>query len=126
VASIVPFRLSSVRLGDCAATLDIEGELDLYTAPDLEAELRGLGDDVTHVLVDLTGVTFVDSAGVGLLTQSARLLRRRGGAMILAIDTASVRRIFELTGLERYFVIHEDASAATDALRGSALLAQSF
>jgi anti-sigma B factor antagonist len=121
MASIVPFRLSSVELGPRAATIGIEGELDMYTVPDLEAELRRLGDGVTHVLVDLRGVTFVDSAGIGLLTQRARRLAARGGVMMLAIDTMSVRRIFELTGLDRYFVIHEDASEAAQELLGSVL-----
>jgi anti-sigma B factor antagonist len=121
MASIVPFRLSSVRLGPKAATIGIEGELDIYTAPDLENELCQLGEGVTHVLVDLTGVTFVDSAGVGLLTQRARRLAAHGGVMMLAIDTMSVRRIFELTGLERYFVIHGDANEAAQDLLGSVL-----
>jgi anti-sigma B factor antagonist len=122
VASIVPFRLLSVRLGHQAATIGIEGELDAYSAPELADELHELGDDITHVLVDLTGVTFIDSAGVGLLTETARRLRTRGGIMMLAIDTASVRRVFELTGLERYFVIHDDATDATQDLLGSALV----
>jgi anti-sigma B factor antagonist len=117
---MVPFSLSTVRLGDHAASIGIEGELDVFTAPELEEELRRLGEGVTRVLVDLTGVTFLDSAGVGVLTQNARRLRTADGVMMLAIDTISIRRIFELTGLERYFVIHDEAQAATADLLRSA------
>jgi anti-sigma B factor antagonist len=122
VSNIVPFHLSSATLTARAATVAVEGELDVYTAPELEELLRKLGDGVTHVLVDLTGVTFLDSAGVGLLTQNAKRLTARGGMMMLAIDTASVRKIFELTGLDRFFVIHEDAGRAAAQLLGAALL----
>jgi anti-sigma B factor antagonist len=122
MSNIVRFHLSSARLTERAATVAVEGELDVYTAPDLEALLRELGDGVTHVLVDLTGVTFLDSAGVGLLTQCAKRLAARGGLMMLAIDTVSVRKIFELTGLDRFFVIHEDAGLAAAQLLGAALL----
>jgi anti-sigma B factor antagonist len=122
VSNVVPFHLSSAKLTNCAATVAVEGELDLYTAPGLEELIRGLGDEVTHVLVDLTGVSFIDSAGVGLLTQSAKRLGARGGAMILVIDTTSVRKIFELTGLDRFFVIHDDRGRAVEQLLGAALL----
>jgi anti-sigma B factor antagonist len=100
----------------------VEGELDVYTAPDLEELLLGLGDETTHVLVDLTGVTFIDSAGVGLLTQRAKRLTARGGAMMLVIDTASVRKVFEITGLDRLFVIHEDRGRAAEQLLGASML----
>jgi anti-sigma B factor antagonist len=122
VSNVVPFHLSSASLTGRAAAVAVEGELDVYTAPELEELLRGLGDGVTHVLVDLTGVTFVDSAGVGLLTQNAKRLAARGGVMMLVIDTVSVRRIFELTGLDRFFVIHEDPGRAAAQLLGASLL----
>jgi anti-sigma B factor antagonist len=118
MSKVVPFRVSSERLAPNAATLAVQGELDVYTAPDLDEVLRGLGDEVTQVVVDLTGVSFIDSAGVGLLTQHARRLTGRGGVTMLAIDTASVRRIFELTGLERYFVIEDDPARAANMLLG--------
>lgn len=122
MSNVVPFHLSSARLTGRAATVAVAGELDVYTAPGLEELMRGLGDEVTHLLVDLTGVTFVDSAGVGLLTQSAKRLSARGGVMMLAIDTASVRKIFELTGLDRFFDIHDDPARAAEQLIGAALL----
>lgn len=122
MSSVVPFHLSSARLTARAAILGVEGELDLYTAADLERLIHELGDEVTHLLVDLTGVTFIDSAGVGLLTQCAKRLGSHGGAMMLVIDTVGVRKIFELTGLDRFFVIHEDRAFAAEQLLGASLL----
>lgn len=120
--TIVPFRLSSAKLTPHVATIAIEGDLDMYTSPALEELFLGLGDGVTHMLIDLTGVTFVDSSGISLLTQTARRLNRLGGQVVLAIDTVSVRRIFEVTGLDQYFVIHRDASRAVRQLLGDALI----
>jgi anti-sigma B factor antagonist len=119
MGKVLPFRLASERLAPHAAAVTVQGELDVYTAPDLEEALRGLGGEVTHVLVDLTELAFIDSAGVGLLTQWSKRLTAAGGVMMIAIDTASIRKIFELTGLERYFVIHADAQVAAAELSRS-------
>jgi anti-sigma B factor antagonist len=125
VANVAQFRLSNVRLAPCAALVAVEGELDVYTAPELAELLQGIDDEVTHVLVDLTGVTFIDSAGLALLTERARKLRAHDGMMMLAIDAVGVRRIFELTGLARYFTLHQDPAEAAHELLGSALLGAS-
>lgn len=118
---LVPFRLSTFSLAHNAAAVSVEGELDVYTSPQLDGMLNDLDGAVTHVLLDLGGVTFIDSSAVSLLTRLAHRLADRAGMVVLVIDVPGIRRVFEVTGLERYFAIHDDAAEATEALLGSAL-----
>jgi anti-sigma B factor antagonist len=109
---LVEFKVSSVRVGPWAHKLRIDGELDLYTAPDVREELAGLSDEVRHVLVDLTQLSFMDSAGLATLVAGARRLRKRDGSMLLVVADPSVLRVLEVTGLDQYFEIRTDAENA--------------
>jgi anti-sigma B factor antagonist len=106
----VEFRIASVQTGEGAWTLAVGGELDLYTAPDVRDELAALPEDA-HVVVDLTAMTFVDSAGVAALLVAARRLRMNGGTLALVIDDPRVLRVLEVTGLDRYFEIRPSLAA---------------
>lgn len=98
------FAVSSVRVGG-THVVRVFGELDLYTAPELREELDDLPSGVDGVQVDLTNVTFVDSAGLAVLVAAARPLRAAGGTMSLVVDDPRVLRVLEVTGLDRYFEI---------------------
>jgi anti-sigma B factor antagonist len=83
------------------ALVTVTGEIDLFTAPELKAALKGIVVDggARHVTVDLTSATFVDSTAIAALFGAYRWLRAREGEMtILANDPAIVEPL-ELTGL---------------------------
>ena len=69
----------------------------------LETQLNSLSDG-TRVVIDLRGVTFVDSAGVGLLVKIKRVLHRRNVEVTLAHPTESVLNVLRLTRLEQYLL----------------------
>ena len=76
-------------------TLRIAGELDLLTAPELNAAL----DEVTaDVVLDLRGVTFVDSTGLAVLVAQRRARRARGAVLRIERPQADVVRAFALAG----------------------------
>lgn len=84
----------------------LEGEVDL----EHRAELRALVDDfeasgATDVAVDLSDVTFIDSAGVGVMVMLGRLAQERGGRVTLLRPVAAVRRVLVVLGLESRFDI---------------------
>jgi anti-sigma B factor antagonist/stage II sporulation protein AA (anti-sigma F factor antagonist) len=81
----------------------VSGEIDLANAADIEAELAGgVPNDVRGLVVDISEVGYLDSAGVRLLFNLAGSLRRRGQRLALAIPpTAPVRRVLELSGVEQ-------------------------
>jgi anti-sigma B factor antagonist len=76
------------------------GEVDALTAPQLGRRLLELADDgKTDVVVDLSGVTFMDSTGIGVLLNALRALAARHGRLVLVCPTKKVLRPFEVTGL---------------------------
>jgi anti-anti-sigma factor len=77
-------------------TVRVAGQVDLDTAEQLAA---GLESCHGTVVVDLAGVTFIDSSGLGTLVRARNRLTSEGGDLLVAEPTEMVRRLFELTGL---------------------------
>lgn len=98
--------------GDCAV-LRIVGEIDIYTAPALRerlSELKATG--VTHVVLDTSGVTFLDSSGLGVLVSAQKRLRGHGGTIALVAAQERIVQLFRLTGLIRLFPPYPTVSEA--------------
>ena len=80
--------------------VDVSGELDAYTAPQLRKLLDEVLDGtVSSVVVDLSGTSFIDSTGLGVLVGAARKARSQDGELILDSPTHSVHRVLQITGL---------------------------
>ena len=91
--------MRSVRDGD-AHTIALSGELDLAGAGDVEAELERVeATDVGSIVLDLSGLTFMDSTGVRQLV-SARARSRADGRLTLKRGPAAVQRVLELSGVD--------------------------
>ena len=89
-------------------TLRVAGEIDVATSPELRRELhRLLDDDARLIVVDLSGTTFIDSSGLGVLVGVLKRLREaeRGDALVLAGLQEPVRKVFDITGLTDLFTI---------------------
>jgi anti-sigma B factor antagonist len=93
------------------------GELDLYTAPRLrDAVLGAVDDGVDRIAIDLHGVGFIDSTGLGILVACLKRVRERDGKMVLiAPDSSPLRRLLSLTGLEQVLPTHAALGDAVDA-----------
>jgi anti-sigma B factor antagonist len=93
--------------------VQVAGEIDVYTAASLRERLADLIDaDHTDVVVDLTGVTFMDSTGLGVLVGALKKVRGYGGRLQLVIDQEKVIKVFRITALTQVFTIHETLEAA--------------
>jgi anti-anti-sigma factor len=76
------------------------GDLDLATAPILEAQVTELREaGFGRIVVDLRGLRFIDSSGLHLLVRCDQEVRRHGAALELIRGSAPVQRVFEITGL---------------------------
>ena len=64
------------------------------------------------VVVDLSGVTFVDSMTLGVLLGAVKRLRQRGGELRIIVDDPHVRRVFEITLLDRVFDLYAERELA--------------
>jgi anti-anti-sigma factor len=110
-------RVDAARIGDGVYVVSLAGEADLYAAPMLERELeRVLEKGGERVLVDLLGAYFVDSAFLGLLLKYQRRIEAGGGWLVLVSNDPRVRRTFQITGLDRQFVIEPSLIEAVNRL----------
>ena len=117
--STLDFRISSAHLADDAYILSVGGEIDLYTAPQLEGELSELtAVGARRIAVDLTGATFIDSTVLGVLLKALTLLDAGGGELVLVANDRRILKVFEITGLTRVFRIEPTLTAAVAAVIG--------
>ncbi len=87
------------------ATLVISGEVDLASAPGLREQFQLL--DARNVVVDLSGVTFIDSTGLGVLVAALKRTREAGGQMTLRAPSRSTRKVLDITGLSQLVAIED-------------------
>ena len=86
--------------------LAVGGELDTYTAPTLRDRLADLQESGTNtVVIDLSGVDFLDSTGLGVLVASLERAKQLGGALPLVCAEERILRLFRITGLDAVFTI---------------------
>ena len=94
--------------------LNVAGEVDLATAPDLRTQLLELINlDKVNLIVNLEPVTFLDSTGLGVLVSAHNRARSEGGDLTLVCTRESLLKVFEITGLSTVFAIHDSLAAAT-------------
>jgi len=86
--------------------------IDSANAIEVKSEALRLLGDVPDVVVDLTGVEFLDSAGVGVLVGLFKNSRLRGGRARFCGITPGVRSVLELIRLDRIFEIYDDVETA--------------
>jgi anti-anti-sigma factor len=87
------------------------GEIDLASSPELRKALRDPQASVRTVVLDLRGVTFIDSSGLGVIVGQQKRARETGNDFAVVIDGASaVERILELSGLVKVLDLVGDPS----------------
>ena len=91
----------------------VQGEMDLSTVPQIRERVAELIEqDGSRFVVDLLGVTFIDSTGLGVLVGILKRIRAHDGELRLVIANPDVRRIFTITGLHRVFAIYSSLETA--------------
>ena len=115
-------RLGADTWDDRSRTVvELTGELDLFTAPLLRDVLLGVSSDGKYFLaVELSGLAFLDSSGLGVLIGAAKRANAGGGGLCLVGARESVLRVLRITGLTRVmpaFQTLEEAFGWLDRLR---------
>jgi anti-sigma B factor antagonist len=96
--------------------LAVTGELDVATAPRLRQEAVRLSTAGQHRLViDLSGVGFLDSTGLGVIVGVLKRMRTHGGELVLAAAEPQVRKVFEITRMTDILPIHDSVDEAIAA-----------
>lgn len=95
--------LSTSQEGDAVAVA-VKGELDAYTAPGLEEQVKRLLEDgQRHVVLHLADTGFLDSSGLRAILTAQRRINEAGGELELRAPSEAVSRLLEITGLTSHF-----------------------
>lgn len=93
--------------------LEVGGEVDIYTAPQLRKRLVSLIEGGARlIVVDLDRVDFLDSAGLGVLVGARKRLRGVGGGLALVCSQEGLLKIFGITGFDRVFTLYQTVEQA--------------
>jgi anti-sigma B factor antagonist len=110
---VIGFGLVDEAVDDSTHVVSPRGEIDALTAPKLGSRLFGLAEDGKRgVVVDLSGVTFMDSTGIGVLVNALRHFSLRSGRMVLVCPSDRILRPFQVTGLVGHLTIFDSREKA--------------
>jgi anti-sigma B factor antagonist len=108
--SIVTIERTLVR---DKVVLRVVGRMDAESAPAFEAQCKScIGDGFTSLVLDLGGLTYVSSLGLGAIVRVAKQLRDEGGEVRICCLTGLVRQLFEITRLNHVFPPHDSVESA--------------
>lgn len=94
-----------------------EGELDMFSARRLGAVLsEAVGDTSRELVVDLTGVTFIDSMGLAAVVRAHSQLRRQGRPMAVVVTPGPVSTVLDVSGLRRELRLFATRAQAQEAV----------
>ncbi len=100
--------------------VDVEGEVDIYTAPRLRDLLIELvSENRYRIIVNLGKVEFLDSTGLGVLVGGLKRVRAHDGSLDVVCTQERILKIFRMTGLTKVFGIHETVDRAIAAREAS-------
>jgi len=91
----------------------VNGDVDLSSSRSLQAELREvISGGPNRLIVDLSGVPYMDSSGVATLVEAMQLSRKKGTQLVLCSMSEKVQSIFEIARLDKVFTIVRDRGEA--------------
>lgn len=93
--------------------MSVHGDLDLASAPTMrQRAARVLDSGTTALVLDLSGVDFCDSAGLGMIVAVLKRARTRGARLRVVCPEERIRALFTLCGLDAVVDLHPDLAAA--------------
>jgi anti-anti-sigma factor len=105
----------NVEPNDGFSVCRLAGEVDAYTVGEFREALSGI-TDVSRLIIDLSEVPFMDSAGLGALIGGIRKVRESDGDVAVVSTTASLNRLLHTTGFDRIVPVCESLEDAVSSL----------
>jgi anti-sigma B factor antagonist len=107
-----------LRSADNVKILELAGRFDTYTAGEVRQWLEeATTNEPANIVVNLEGVDFVDSTALATLVQGVKNCRELNGDLRLCGVKQSVRMVFELTRLDRFFEVYPQENEAVKAFQ---------
>ena len=112
--------MAATVVSDQLSAAVLDGEIDISTCPAVRRLLMAAisGGDV-HLAVDMSGVTFIDASGIGVLVAAANRARRAGGGLSLLAPSPQVRRLLDILRLDAVLPAAERLAAPSGAGGGA-------
>jgi anti-sigma B factor antagonist len=93
----------------------VTGEVDIFTAPELEERVSAaVGAGASRLVVDLREATFIDSSSLGVLIGAHRRLEEQGGRVIVVCDNPAIVKTLKITGLDGVFTLVDTLDGALE------------
>lgn len=101
------------RMMDGNAVLDLAGEVDSYNSPKLREKMVSLIDEGhSNLVINMTGVDYIDSTGLGTLVGGLKRASEKNGAIKIICPNEQIYKVFSITGLVKVFSIFDNEQAA--------------
>jgi anti-sigma B factor antagonist len=99
------------------AAVDVQGDIDIETAPQLKQHFTKLVDEGhTRVLINFSGVRYIDSSGLATLLAVFKLVTQKQGRIVFVNVNPVVRRLFDVSGVVRLFRVMDNETEGLHAL----------
>lgn len=102
----------SIREEGGALIVSFEGDVDLEQSPKAREVLLECVERGSKILVDLSGVSYIDSSGVASLVEAFQVAKKQGKGFALVSVNAAALRVLQLARLDKVFTIHETLADA--------------
>lgn len=104
-----PFAINVLSTGGRTVRVQVEGELDVSTAPQLGESLQHEIGEGHDVVLDLSKIAFIDSTGLNTILSAMKTSDSTGGRFAISKSLpAQARRVMEITGVERMLAVDAD------------------
>lgn len=109
---------TEVREIDGVSVLKLNGEIDVYTAPQFREAISALiTSGQKNLVIDLADVSYMDSSGFGALLSATKKLKPTGGSVILVQCNSAIDRILRITRLDTVFGTYKSVDEAVAAIK---------
>ncbi len=103
----------AVRRNGKVTTIELSGEVDAYTSARFrEVMVETIENGGANLIVSMLGVEYIDSSGLGALVGGLKRASEHDGRIVIVCDQPQVRKVFEITGLEKVFTLFDTEDAA--------------
>lgn len=110
------FKVSTRDLRPGTRDVQVEGELDLAVAGQLDEVLTVAVEECTRVLVGLERCAFIDSSGIAVILRAHNRMQEEGNKLVVYAPTDQVLRVLSMTGLTSNSLVYDTAEEALAAL----------
>lgn len=106
-----------VRSDSKVPVVDLAGEVDAYTSARFRETMIDLIENgAANLIISMEKVEYIDSSGLGALVGGLKRISEKSGRIVIVCSNPQIRKVFEITGLEKVFRLYTDEEEAQNEL----------